>query len=286
MNYISILVPPALLKSLSKKEVNYLKKTFIRFKGLPDLNELWRLMDETWVQLGCDSKRIDNSVKKFYKHSIWLVNGLFSSIDPQSVEFRKIFTRWIKTKAPKRVADFGGGFGTLASFIGKELPNTQIEIIDPHPNLAVKKYRSFKNVKFAKRFTGKYDLIIATDVFEHLSDPITDLKKTGKYLHVGGHYLIANCFEPVIMCHLPQHFHLRATWDYIMKAMGYEIGEKVAYGRAYRLIAKSNEVLARQISKRGKKIDLVIKSFPTKKFGRLNNILNILYHFICYCVFR
>ena len=286
MNYISILVPPVLLKSLSKKEVNYLKKIFIRFKGLPDISELWRLMDETWVELSCDSKKIDNRVKKFYKHPIWLVNGLFSSIDSQSVEFRKIFTSWIKTQAPKRVADFGGGFGTLASFIGKELPNTQIEIIDPHPNPAVKKYRSFKNVKFAKRFTGKYDLIIATDVFEHLSDPITDLKKTGKYLHKGGWYLIANCFEPVIMCHLPQHFHLRATWDYIMKAMGYEIGEKVAYGRAYRLITKSNEFLARKISKRGKKIDLLIKSFPTKQFGRLNNILNRLYNVICYCLFR
>jgi trans-aconitate methyltransferase len=286
MNYVSIIVPAVLLKSLSKKEVNYLKKIFIRFKGLPDINELWRLMDETWVQLGCDPNKIDNRVKKFYKHPIWLVNGLFSSIDSQSVEFRKIFTSWIKTQAPKRVADFGGGFGTLASFIGKELPNTHIEIIDPHPNPAVKKYRSLKNVKFTKRFTGKYDLIIATDVFEHLPDPITDLKKTGKYLHDGGCYLIANCFEPVIMCHLPQHFHLRATWDYIMKAMGYEIGEKVAYGRAYRLIAKSNEFLARQISKRGKKIDLVIKSFLTKKFGRLNNILNRLYHFICYCVFR
>jgi trans-aconitate methyltransferase len=286
MSYLSILVPPALLKSLSRKEVNYLKKIFIRFNGLPDLNELWGLMDETWVELGCDPNKIDSRVKKFYKHPVWLVNGLFSDIDPQSVEFRKIFTRWIKTKAPKRVADFGGGFGTLASFIGKALPNTQIEIIDPHPNPAVKKYRSFKNVKFAKRFTGKYDLIIATDVFEHLSDPIIDLKKTGKYLHGGGYYLIANCFEPVIMCHLPQHFHLKATWDYIMKAMGYEITEKVAYGCAYRLIAKSNEILARQISKRGKKIDLFIKSFPIKKFGRLNNILNRLYHFICYSAFR
>ena len=71
-----------------------------------------------------------------------------------------------------------------------------------------------------------------------------------------------------------------------MKAMGYEIGNKVAYGRAYRLITKSNEFLARKISKRGKTIDLLIKSFPTKQFGRLNNILNRLYNVICYCLFR
>jgi hypothetical protein len=286
MSYLSTLVPPVLLKKLSSKEVGYLKKIFIRFKGLPDLNELWGLLDETWIELGCDPNKVDSNVKNFYKHPVWLVNGLFSDIDPLSVEFRKIFTRWIKTKYPKRVADFGGGFGTLASFIGKELPHTLVEIIDPHPNPAVKNYRSLKNVKFTEQFTGKYDLIIATDVFEHLSDPINDLKRTGKYLDYGGWYLIANCFEPVIMCHLPQHFHFRATWDYIMKAMGYEIGDKVAYGRAYRKISKFDEVLARKISKRGKAIDLVIKSFSTKKFGRLNNILNRLYHIICHCVLR
>lgn len=286
MNYLSTYIHPVLLNGLGKKEIDYLKKIFIRFKGLPNLEELWQLMDETWMEIGCNPKKMDHRIEKFYKHPVWIINGLFSETDYQSVQFRKTFTKWIKEQHPKRVADFGGGFGTLASLIGKELPNTQIEIIDPHPNPAVKKYRSFKNVKFAKRFTGKYDLIIATDVFEHLSDPITDLKKTGKYLHKGGWYLIANLFEPVIKCHLPQHFHLRATWDYIMKAMGYEIGEKVAYGRAYRLITKSNEFLARKISKRGKKIDLLIKSFPTKQFGRLNNILNRLYNVICYCLFR
>lgn len=286
MSYLSTLVPSVLLKRLSSKEVDYLKTIFIRFKGLPDLNELWGLIDETWVELGCDPYKIDGRVKKFYKHPVWLVNGLFSDIDPLSIKFRKIFTSWVKAQAPKRVADFGGGFGALATFIGKALPNTHIEIIDPHPNPAVKEYRLLKNVKFANHFSGKYDLIIATDVFEHVSDPITDLKKTGKYLHSGGWYLIANCFQPVIMCHLPQHFHLSGVWDYIMKAMGYEICEKVSYGRAYRKIKKSDEVLARKISKRAKKIYLLIKCFQVKRFARIKNILDKFYNGICHYVFR
>lgn len=286
MNYLSTYIHPVLLNGLGKKEIDYLKKIFIRFKGLPNLDELWQLMDETWMEIGCNPNKIDHRVEKFYKHPVWLVNGLFSERDYQSVQFRKTFTKWIKEQNPKRVADFGGGFGTLASFIRKALPNTKIEIIDAHPNRAIKKYRSSKNLKFAKKFTGKYDLIIATDVFEHVKDPIADLKITGKYIHNRGWYLIANCFEPVILCHLPQHFHLRAIWDYIMKAMGYEIGDRVAYGRAYRLIAKHNEILARKISRKAKEIDTLIKFFSIKKFGRLNNILNKLYDVICYCLFR
>ena len=71
-----------------------------------------------------------------------------------------------------------------------------------------------------------------------------------------------------------------------MKAMGYEIVEDVAYGRAYRKIAKSNEVLAREISKRAKNIDLYIRYFKTEKSGRLNFILDRLYGMICKNVFR
>jgi len=286
MNYLSKLISPVLLKSLSNKEVNYLKKIFLRFEGLPNLNELWGLMDETWVELGCNSNKVDNRVKKFYNHPVWLLNGIFSEVDPQSINFRKIFANWVKIQAPKRIADFGGGYGTLPSFINKVLPNSRLEIIDPYPNPALINYRSSKNLKFAKNFSEKYDLITAIDVFEHLSDPIADLKRSGKYLRIGGLYLIANCFQPVIKCHLPQHFHFRESWDYIMKAMGYEIVEDVAYGRAYRKIAKSNEFLARKISKRAKNIDLYIKYFKTKKSGRLNFILDKFYRIICKNVFR
>lgn len=286
MNYLSKLISPVLLKSLSNKEVNYLKKIFLRFEGLPNLNELWGLIDEAWVELSCNSNRVDNRVKIFYNHPVWLLNGIFSEADPLSIKFRKTFTSWVKIQAPKRVADFGGGYGTLASFISKVLPNSLIEIIDPYPNPALINYRSSKNLKFAKNFSKKYDLITAIDVFEHLNDPIADLKRSGKYLRSGGWYLIANCFQPVIKCHLPQHFHFRDSWDYIMKAMGYEIGEDVAYGRAYRKIAKSNEILARKISKRAKNIDLYIKYFKTEKSGRLNSILDRLYGIICKIVFR
>jgi 2-polyprenyl-3-methyl-5-hydroxy-6-metoxy-1,4-benzoquinol methylase len=279
MNYLSNLIPLVLLKSLRKKEVNYLKKIFMRFKGLPDINELWGLMNETWIELGCDSSKIDDRTNKFYKHPIWLLNGLFSEKDFISVEFRKTFTKYIKKQKPKRIADFGGGYGALANFIAKALPSSEIEIIDPHPNPAVVYYRKSKNFRFVKKFTGKYNMIIATDVFEHLIDPISSLQICDKYLSIDGQFLIANCFEPVIFCHLPQHFHFRNSWDYIMKAMGYKIKTRVAYGTVYTKHIVANEDAVRRISSCSKIIYNFVNSIPLYK-GR--NILCKLFNSICY----
>ena len=41
--------------------------------------------------------------------------------------------------------------------------------------------------------------------------------KTGVYL------VIANCFYPVIKCHLPQNFHLKYTFNQFTKMLGLEV---------------------------------------------------------------
>ena len=48
--------------------------------------------------------------------------------------------------------------------------------------------------------------MIATDVFEHVPDPVALAAKTANHLRIGCHYLIANCFFPVI-ARLPQLLH-------------------------------------------------------------------------------
>ena len=40
---------------------------------------------------------------------------------------------------------------------------------------------------------------------------------------VGGYLVIANCFLPVIKCHLPQDFHFRYSFNQFAKMMGLEI---------------------------------------------------------------
>lgn len=228
------LIPEVVLDNLTSREKEYLKEIFTRYKGYPNLEQVWRLMDEPWIGLGCDPYKMDERITAYYRHPVWMLNGLFIEQHAESLMHRKRFTQWVVDQNPKRVADFGGGFGGLARFIGEALPDVQVEVVDPYPHpAAISLAKNTPNVRFVPELSGEYDILIATDVFEHVSDPIGLVAQTATHLRLDGQYLIANCFAPVILCHLPQHFHLNISWDVIMSAMGLCPKNAVVYGRSY-----------------------------------------------------
>jgi len=232
MTEFNRLVAPLVRDHLGESERSYLCRVFERYQGYPTLQQVWQLMDEQWQAHGCDPLQLDQRVSDFYRHPVWLLNGLFIEQDPQSLAHRRAFTDWAKQLAPTRVADFGGGFGGLARFIGTALPQALIEVVEPHPHPAAMALAAeTPNVRFVPDLTGDYDLLIATDVFEHVPDPIALAASTASHLRIGGRYLMANCFMPVIACHLPQLFHLSMGWDHAMRAMGLSPQEAVQYGR-------------------------------------------------------
>ena len=91
-------------------------------------------MDDPWYELGCDPFNPDHRFSSFYNHPVWLLNGLFVDQDKESIEHRQRFSDWAVTHEPIRVADYGGGFGTLARILGSALPSAQIEVVEPHPH--------------------------------------------------------------------------------------------------------------------------------------------------------
>ena len=107
---------------------------------------------------------------------------------------------------------------------------------------------------FKKSLEGKYDILIATDIFEHVVDPLALVAQTGKSLKQDGNYLIANCFYPVISCHLPQCFHFRYTWNHALEKMGFKIDKNILHGTIF--LCKKNLDLeeARKIELRSKKL--------------------------------
>ncbi|MCP9776963.1 MULTISPECIES: bifunctional 2-polyprenyl-6-hydroxyphenol methylase/3-demethylubiquinol 3-O-methyltransferase UbiG [unclassified Cyanobium] len=252
---VNRLVAPPVREHLGETERSYLHSVFERYQGYPSLQQLWQLMDEQWHDHGCDPLQMDGRVTAFYRDPVWLLNGLFIEQDPQSLAIRQAFTAWVMEQAPARVADFGGGFGGLARFIGTALPQASVEVVEPHPHPAAMALAAdTPNVRFVSELTGDYDLLVATDVFEHVPDPIALAASTASHLRIGGRYLIANCFAPVIACHLPQLFHLSIGWDQAMRGMGLQPREKVKYGRAYgrtgdldEEAAKRAEILARWV---------------------------------------
>ena len=277
MKNISKYSPNLDIKHLSLDEAEYLENIFERFGGYPpSINEIWALMDAVWDDLQCDAYNLDHRVDLFYKHPVWLLLGLFIEQDYESITNRKIFKKAIIDRSPTRVAEIGGGFGTLARLIGQGIPTCQVEIVEPFPsNLAVELASHFSNVTYVSKLTGKYDILIATDVFEHVSDPISLTLETASHLKVDGEYLIANCFYPFIKCHLPYLYHFSISWDLIMKALGFVLGHNILYGRFYRLKKLSNISYARTISQRSKSIYKWISWMPKGRtiLGRF--ILNL-----------
>ncbi|MBM9614404.1 methyltransferase domain-containing protein [Desulfobulbus rhabdoformis] len=236
----------------------------------PTLEEIWQLMDEVWDDLGCDSQVMDERVTAFYQHPVWLLNGLFIEQHDLSLENRRNFVSWVAAQNPKRVADYGGGYGTLARMIGVTCPGAEVEVIEPHPHpAAIKCAAATENVRYQTELTGEYDVLIATDVFEHVLDPLSLVEATAHHLRLNGRYLIANCFWPVIKCHLPQTFHFRYSWDSTLAAMGLSPQERVAYGRAFNRQGDLVVESARVTERRSQLIFLWLERLPKRLRHRL-----------------
>ena len=89
-----------------------------------------------------------------------------------------------------------------------------IDIVEPFPSsLSSHKVQNEKKINFVKSLDkNKYDAIVAQDVLEHIEDPIALAIEMAQAVKVGGLVIFANCFHPVIKCHLPKTFHLRHTF--------------------------------------------------------------------------
>ena len=194
-------------------------------KNIPQLDEIWSEMDRVWVTLRLNNSKslADQNINNFYSHPVWLLNGVFTAFDPESRQHRTAIAQKITELGCERVADFGGGFGELAKYISISSPHADIDIIEPFPSdLGKYLIKQQVNVRFSSRLSGQYDCLIAQDVLEHLEDPIELVTQLVQATSLNGYIIFANCFKPVIKCHLPSTFHLRHTFRWVVQPLGLE----------------------------------------------------------------
>ncbi len=197
-----------------------------RFNEEPSIERLWQLVDEAWLKHGCDNRLLDPSrISSFYGDPVWILNGLYTESDSISMVHRYAITEAIAGLNPQSVLDFGGGFGTLARLLAAALPQAEISICEPYPpRHGVLSCLPFPNIRFVPQLsTQSVDVLVSTDVLEHVSDPLALLGAMVDAVRPGGHLLIANCFYPVVLCHLPCTFHLRYSFDAFCQALGLEV---------------------------------------------------------------
>lgn len=187
-----------------------------------DLEQMWFIMDMVWDEINCNNKEINQSMlEKFYSHPVWILNGLFIEQHELSMKHRYAISQWIVNKQLKSVIDYGGGFGTIAKLINKNAPNIKVDIFEPHPSdFSINRFHGIDNVHFISEIYEQYDCLIATDVLEHVQNPIELFYRMINCVKPNGYLLIQNNFFPVIKCHMPNTFHLRYSFDIIAKKMG------------------------------------------------------------------
>jgi 2-polyprenyl-6-hydroxyphenyl methylase/3-demethylubiquinone-9 3-methyltransferase len=158
---------------LTEFEVSYLK-------GLPEtiqsMSWVCSELDRVWNEFGLDNSHDISAqpIGKYYSHPVWLMNGIFSARDNESMLHRQAIAKFIQSIPNKSVADYGGGFGELALAISRTCPNTQVSIVEPYPT-KIGKNRVENDDKITFRFDlddENYDVIVAQDVLEHVSDPL------------------------------------------------------------------------------------------------------------------
>ena len=97
-----------------------------------------------------------------------------------------------------KILDIGCGYSA------NEFANTICDVQD------LSKFYEGKNfVKLEKKQLpfkdNQFDFVIASHVLEHVEDPLIVLSIMIDSVRINGYLVIANCFYPVIKCHLP-HF--------------------------------------------------------------------------------
>jgi 2-polyprenyl-3-methyl-5-hydroxy-6-metoxy-1,4-benzoquinol methylase len=191
----------------------------------PAVDQIWREMDLVWDELHLDNRAAlqGQAIGNFYSHPVWVVNGVFSASDPVSIQHRDAIAAFVCRLGVERVADYGGGFGELALRLHAIAPKIQIDIVEPYPSsIGMLRVGDIAGIRFIKNFDGQYDCIIAQDVLEHVEQPLALTKQMIQSTRSGGYLIFANCFYPVIKCHLPSTFYLRHTFTWVVGAMGLE----------------------------------------------------------------
>lgn len=246
-------------ESLSSGELRYLNSLP---ESLPTVDWVWEQIDSVWDGLGLDnsSSLDDQPVGEFYRHPVWLMNGIFSHADPESVGHREAIAEYVASLNAKRVADFGGGFGTLAVRIHQADPNVAVDIVEPFPSQAARRrIASYEGISLVSGAPDRtYDVATAEDVLEHVEEPVDLAVEIVKSVEPGGIAIFASNFTPVIKCHLPSTFHLLHTFPVVMRALGLDY-QGVVDGAGHAQIYRVGQTIHPNRAKRAEKVSQTLE---------------------------
>lgn len=196
-----------------------LKKHYLLYKDHPtQLAKSYQWLAFTYLGIGNTKLAIYFMIKAFYKKPTLrrLANVLrFFAMNIKSFLIQKIFkpahfgtlvremyakhyiSKYIESNKIQKILDAGCGQGQYSIFLAKLFPRAKIDAVDILEVPSWEKYQTFKNLNFSVRDlttldeVATRDLIVTVDVFEHIVENVSTVKKLCLALKPGGYLYFA-----------------------------------------------------------------------------------------------
>lgn len=217
-------------------DLEYIKQ----FKFPMNIKEIWSEMDKAWDTIILNtSNPTDEELKQFYRHPVWALNGIFVKQDSESLLHRLSISAYCKKLSVSRIIDYGGGSGFLVETINKSYEKKIAFSYDP--------FNESELISLTNEDIVAADVIIIQDVLEHVRYPVEQFQNIINCSKIGTIFIVANCFYPVIKCHLPTNFYLRYTFSLLFMIAGLQYVGKVQGASHVNIYRKKKELNNKRI---------------------------------------
>lgn len=154
----------------------------------------------TW----CDGFSSDDFRREIYNDGYEQVDPLYPEIRPRASArlLREVFAEACAFSDPPTVLDYGAGAGTLAALLGDA---AHTRSFDPFS----------RDQAFAARPDARYDVVFASEVIEHVTQPAATLAAMRDLLLPGGMLLFSTMVTPSDI------ESVKASWWYISPRNGH-----------------------------------------------------------------
>lgn len=202
------------------KKLNKPRKLNTLFSADISLRTTRKFLNTEWERVNTNSAK---EVKEFYDSPIWIIDSLLTETDVCSVKMRLNAVKCISIFDHSKVLDYGGGFGIIAEMAGKIFPNSIITLYEISRNRKhIQEKINMENVTVTNKLSSKYDVVISTEVLEHVHNPIKHILKMKRLINKGGGLILTYSFNDYLKCHLPENYRYNGIFHCLVKFRGFE----------------------------------------------------------------
>ncbi|MFA5394998.1 MAG: class I SAM-dependent methyltransferase [Methanogenium sp.] len=165
-----------------------------------DVDDLEKIIDEEWKT---NYKNFD----KYYSYEyIYIALNCFKKYSKNSVF--KTF-EYLGSDKIEKILDLGAGIGLTTNLLQDLFPNSKVYYLNLEKSLQNDFFEKIKNPKIEiinneeDLYNNKFDIIFASELFEHIEKPIELLKKTMKICDK--YFVTSNAFGPEAYGHFTSY---------------------------------------------------------------------------------